>query len=524
MPDPTITIPAISSTPTDSSTSPVVPSTIGFNSINNPTPLTPPPISNGASSLNALVNSTVASANTANTADTSAETDVNNTTSDLSKLTESLGGQGADQINAEANQGIPTMNKDLQDLQAKASQENIQYQNTPYSLAGQGRGITTGILRGEEAVKQRQIGLDLLVTNSNIAAKQGNIALAQSLADKSVAAKYDPIKAAIEAKKVILNQQNNNLNRADTKAINAQKTALDLQSKQIDEKIQNEKDSNAIKQTAITNGAPTAVIMAMDKIIQAGGDSSQILTLAKGYMSDPLAKKIQEAQLAKLNQDISNGALQNKVYVAGANPQVDALVASINSGKSKLSDITGNPALKNLVQQGLALSSGSTSNILSTTQDSLKELQTMVDNNTGFTGAVGFKGIQGSLLPGWLGGGHPIAGTDTADFAAKAKQVVNDIVLPNLTLLHGLGRVTDREFQALQSAITSLSIDPHTGTSSLSEGAFKTELNNITKRINDLASSQTNSSTSSAIIPKGTDGTAYGFPGYTSDGTQWVPK
>lgn len=506
------------------STPTAVPATLPFSSINNASPITPPAIPNSAASLNALVASTGSNVSNTQTEDTSEENDVNNTSNDLANLTASLGNETGDQNAAEADQGIPQMDKDLQDLQATAAQQNIEYQSTPYSLAGQGRGITTGILRGEEAVKQRQVGLDLLVTNSNIAAKQGNITLAQSLADKAVAAKYDPIKASIAAKQALLAQQNTNLSRADQKLANTQSAALTIQSKQIDQQIQNEKDSNAIKQTAIINHAPASVIAAMDKIIAAGGDSSQILTLAQGYMSDPLAQKIEQAQLTKLNQDIQSGNLP-AVYTQGANPAADALIASINSGKSKLSDIPASQAaLKNYVQQGLALATGSTSSILDITQQSLKELNDMVTNNQGFKDAVGFRGVT-SVLPWPLNGlNAPFPGSSAANFGTKALQVVNDVLLPNLNMLHGLGRVTDREFQALSSAITALGLDPKTGTSHLSEGAFKTELNDITTRINDLSNSQTNTTTSSSIIPKGTDGTAYGFPGYISDGTQWVPK
>lgn len=501
-------------------TSPVVPTTLQFSDINNPTPVTPPTSTNPATSLNALVTSTQSTNNTASTNDTSAETEVDQTSKDLADLNASLGNKTADQNTAEAAQGIPQMDQDLQDLQATASQQNIEYQSTPYSLAGQGRGITTDILRGQEAVKQRQVGLDLLVTNSNIAAKQGNIALAQSLADKAVAAKYDPITAAISAKQALLTQQNTNLSRADQKLVAAQQASLSAQQNQINNQIQNEKDSNAIKQTAIAIGAPNSVIVAMDKVIQAGGDSSQILTLAQGYMSDPLAKKIQEAQLTKLNQDIQNGSLPS-VYTAGANPAADAWIQNINSGKAKLSDIPASQsALKNYVQQGLALTGGSTSDILNTTVQSLQELQTMVNTNHGFTSAVG------TNVPNPLGiftdpldqlGFKNISGTQSADFTAKLNQVKNDVVLPNLTLLHGLGRITDREFQALSSALTSLS-------PSLSEGQFKSELADITNQINTKVSSQPTTSSNSAIIPKGTDGTAYGFPGYVSDGTQWVPK
>lgn len=195
-------------------------------------------------------------------------------------------------------------------------------------------------------------------------------------------------------------------------------------------------------------------------------------------------------------------------YVAGTNPVVDAWVQNINSGKSKLSDITGNPSLKNMVTEGLASSGGNAGDILTTTSQSLKELNDMVDNNNGFTSAVGFKGIQGGF-------GHPFAGSSAANFDAKLNQVKNDVILPNLTLLHGLGRVTDREFQALTSAVTSL------GTN-LSEGAFKEELKNITDRIAEKVKEAPTGKNNTQTIPKGTDGAAYGFPGYVSDGTQWV--
>lgn len=38
------------------------------------------------------------------------------------------------------------------------------------------------------------------------------------------------------------------------------------------------------------------------------------------------------------------------------------------------------------------------------------------------------------------------------------------------------------------------------------------------------ANKATDTTSSTQAIPKGTDGSAYGFPGYISDGTQWVPK
>ncbi len=202
-------------------------------------------------------------------------------------------------------------------------------------------------------------------------------------------------------------------------------------------------------------------------------------------------KQAQDLAVKKYQLDVNNSAVDNQLKRANIASiyskmssdnlaSANSWVANIKSGSAKLSDVPAN--LKNAVSAGLANgNAGGVSDILQTTKASLDELNKMVTDNHGFTGAVGFKGIFGAPFEALTGG--PAAGGQVADFAAKAKQVVNDIVLPNLTILHGLGRITDREFQALQSAITSLSIDPKNGTSSLSEETFKTELKNITDRI-----------------------------------------
>ncbi len=44
------------------------------------------------------------------------------------------------------------------------------------------------------------------------------------------------------------------------------------------------------------------------------------------------------------------------------------------------------------------------------------------------------------------------------------------------------------------------------------------------KSYDELKKAETTNSSPAQTIPKGVDGTSYGFPGYVSDGTQWVPK
>lgn len=204
--------------------------------------------------------------------------------------------------------------------------------------------------------------------------------------------------------------------------------------------------------------------------------------------------QLKTAQIAKIYSDMSATDISSAA----------SWVKNIQSGVAKLSDVP--KGLKDAVSAGLANGSPQgTNGLLTTTKTALDQLNAMVNapagitplqgaeagapmglggiitgatagllgGGTGFTSAVGAKGI--SSLFGLKG--TPIAGSPAADFDAKLKQVTQDVVLPNLTILHGLGRVTDREFQALQSAVTSLSTNE-------SEEQFKTDLKNVTDTVN----------------------------------------
>lgn len=177
----------------------------------------------------------------------------------------------------------------------------------------------------------------------------------------------------------------------------------------------------------------------------------------------------QELKVAQINS--ANRANGGSGSGASDPATVSAWAQNIRSGTAKLSDITGSPALKSAVSLALAQGGSSQTDILNTTASSLQELQTMIDNNHGFKGIGGAVGLGAALT-----GGGSIPGSSGADFLAKFNQVKNDVVLPNLTLLHGLGRVTDREFQALTSAVTSLSPKE-------SPEQFQTDLNTVTSAI-----------------------------------------
>jgi hypothetical protein len=183
------------------------------------------------------------------------------------------------------------------------------------------------------------------------------------------------------------------------------------------------------------------------------------------------------ASAAKSYADMSNADISS----------AQSWVTNIKNGSAKFSDVPKN--LKNAVSTGLAATGNSQKDLLATTATSLKEINDMVTNNNGFTSAVGAKGL--SSFFGLKK--EPIAGTAAADFDAKLAQVKNDVILPNLAILHGLGRVTDREFQSLTSAVTSLSRDT-------SEAQFKSDLADINKQI-DTKLKEANAGATSSAAP-----------------------
>lgn len=189
--------------------------------------------------------------------------------------------------------------------------------------------------------------------------------------------------------------------------------------------------------------------------------------------------------------DLNNNG-SSSTYVPGSNPAVDSWITQVNNGTAKITDVPAN--LKDSVVQGLSQSTNA-DDILTTTAEALNTLTSMVNNNQGFSGAVGSKlalGTLGGIVPGGL------PGSSEADFNAKLKQVTSGVVLPNLQILKGMGRITQKEFDTLQNSLTSLS-------TSESENQFKSDLANVTNLINSkLSNSGISSSNNIVTAPDGT--------------------
>lgn len=97
--------------------------------------------------------------------------------------------------------------------------------------------------------------------------------------------------------------------------------------------------------------------------------------------------------------------------------------------------------------------------------DTIGQLEKDTGWFSGQAQAVGFKGPVGTFT-------GPLPGTAAADYTAYINQLKSALTLPNLSMMRGLGAMSDREFNTVSSAVTSLSPD-------MSETAFNQELAKI---------------------------------------------
>lgn len=210
---------------------------------------------------------------------------INTVQNDVNNLMSQLSGQQGDYNTQLANSGYNTFNKELSDLNALQTQQQAGYLS---SLNRQNTGAVSIQERsvGEQAVS-RQHGIDALLTNSLIQAKSGQINQALDTVKSAIDAKYEPIRAQLEAKKFVLDQ-------LTTKAAEDRKNLLDLQMKQIEKVSDFQK---TILNNAISAGASQSVLSNITK----ANSIEDVLKAGQGYLANPK----EQLELAKLGFELN---------------------------------------------------------------------------------------------------------------------------------------------------------------------------------------------------------------------------
>lgn len=177
----------------------------------------------------------------------------------LQDLNSSLVGESAYRTQQEGTQDISGKTQTLNDLTNRLNTLKSEALAIPLSIENKaiGHDVTSGELNPVTTAHLRNNAIESLSTGALLQAAQGNLTTAQTLVDRAVAQKFDPIREQITAKTanldLILKDPKTTI--ADKNRAQAQKDIQDANLRQLEQDKQNNKDVLTMATTAAGNSA-----------------------------------------------------------------------------------------------------------------------------------------------------------------------------------------------------------------------------------------------------------------------------
>ncbi len=410
---------------------------------------------------------------------TKPETEASDLTKRLRGLYGQTVGESSYRASQEVAQGVPEAQKVQTDLSVQLKQLVAEAKAIPIQLQQQaeGRGITAGGLAPIQTAKLRENAIKALTVSSLLEASRGNLATAQSLVDRAVAAKYDPIKEEINANlknlELILNSPEYTV--AEKNRAEIQKNLQREKERQVAKDEQDDKDVRNLSLTAQKYGAPSDVIQ---KIQEAGSfDEAQLI--AGSYLRDPQAKY--ELEAARLDNILKKA-------------QIDKV--------QKETRLLGEPTEKETKEMKEALMEAESS--IPVMQDKIDAVDTLSIHSgfdtrvgpnfltrgpRGFFGGLG-RVVSGVGIPTVIGSAYTELTGKGQDFAGGIHKLVGGLTLDSLIAAKArgatFGALSDSELKILANSATAISDweikdknNRGTGFWNIDQESFKRELKTV---------------------------------------------
>lgn len=443
--------------------------------------------------------------------------------------------------------------------------------------ANVGSGI--GGLQASAAYNAQLAGLktaaaaDVGVTQAKITAAQGNLTLALNQAQAAVNARYSTIEDNIKTKQAQLDALAPKLNaQQQTQALAQQKVLADQAQKVADEKAA----ATSNVQLALTAGVNTKYVNNNGQFFDATtgqpfSDPADFFAAAgvtsfedayqKGLITDITPAKLQDAQFAlqaqakysdvKITPQMTHDEVvkaiqgskiyQKDTYIAPTTASLTAggispeLASMINAGKVDPNLINSRtlPIYESIARASVdavgahAGASGETQAVTDLVNQKAIATKTLgvIDANlplvAGLADKVNQTGIPG--LDSYLSGIKVYTGNDQD--VVKYINSIKTLRSEYAQMLAKGNAATESDKNEAASAIPSgLSGDAYNALGQQLKLEGQNIIDVTDQAIADAKNSPSSNVNTSNSIPNGTDGSSYGFPGYVSDGTQWVPK
>jgi len=224
----------------------------------------------------------------------------------LSESLSSLEGKGARTQQLEMQAGVPENIKQLQEINLQIAQRSGEFDKLAISKEGQGRGIVLPIISGQQAVIRRQQAIEIGALASVSQAMQGNIALAQQTAQRTVDLEFQDREQEIDNLKTQLELNRDTLTREDRKRTHQLDIVLNERSRLLQEE-KNDKTfvSNLMLKVAEQGGSASL----LKSIRESTPDSA--IEVASGFLGNEF--KLKQQQIA-----FENGIRSREILVKEA--------------------------------------------------------------------------------------------------------------------------------------------------------------------------------------------------------------
>jgi hypothetical protein len=447
---------------------------------------------------------------------------------DIAELNKQLLGESELRTEKEEEQGMPELIQTQTDLQSRIKTLAEEQKSIPLQIQQEsiGRGRTAGGVAPIQTARLRENAINALSTNALLSATQGNIATAQTLIDRAVSAKYDPIREEIRIEKENLQMiiDSPQFSLEQKKRAEERKAIVDKRNAQISKDEADEKSILDIATQVAKFGVPMEVLQAI-RDARSPLEATAIAQSTGVYDTEKIQQEFENSlktgefnlKKQKLLSDIEQQAIDNEMSIMNleldrdkyatdtefrnanlaldtmkANYTVDKMQADIDKiyagiEKDKLPSVDEQIKIDKLQDAKLQktkdeeVERNAQRGEITTLETKLALIKSITDNETGL------KNVVGTNLLGRLGF-DPLSGN--AQFVSgKVRQLVDKEVLDTLVNLKSrggtLGAISEKELEILGNSATAINgwATKSGKRWNISEDEFKEEL----KRLGDSA-------------------------------------
>jgi hypothetical protein len=378
--------------------------------------------------------------------DTEAQRAAQTASADIFQALTGLTGQAQERTNQQDAFKVNELYQNLSTVSGLVQKKTAELYQDDVSLAAglqkiEDKAIPMEFITGQQASVQRQAQIarafkvaEINMLNAQATALQGNVELAQQMAQEAVDAKYAPIKEFISMRQAQIQALEPILSRDEAKQAREMQIKLGVEERKIKKAEEEEKKSSDMIFNAIQGNAPTSVIAKAQQLINSGASTNEVAKALGNYsmtLADRLDLRLKQAQLSKISSELK-----------ATNPDAGDLVKINGQDYIRYKDGTiSNPVLPG---------ASDIKTVVSRNGEKIKTLDKLIKGGIGLTGSAGAVRVK------------PIIGSQVVnDWRADAMNIISKLTVDELGRVKSdgvtFGALSNGEREAVGAAASSLS-------------------------------------------------------------------